>query len=151
MKIRGLLNMSDYKEQIEEFNANITSIIDESVRELSMTFDKLYDERKIKDIPTAIKTAEALLPLDYNMPTKMQIYYDIANAFHDLRVIEGIDEEHYLEKEIYHLRCALDLYENNYYDDESDSAETRSEEHTSELQSRFDLVCRLLLEKKNNR
>src|SRR5437868_10394186 len=27
----------------------------------------------------------------------------------------------------------------------------RSEEHTSELQSRFDLVCRLLLEKKNIR
>src|SRR5699024_12360571 len=27
-------------------------------------------------------------------------------------------------------------------------ASTRSEEHTSELQSRFDLVCRLLLEKK---
>src|SRR5699024_12358774 len=27
----------------------------------------------------------------------------------------------------------------------------RSEEHTSELQSRFDLVCRLLLEKKNVR
>src|SRR5437868_14726814 len=29
-------------------------------------------------------------------------------------------------------------------------AAIRSEEHTSELQSRFDLVCRLLLEKKNN-
>src|SRR5437868_14894098 len=29
--------------------------------------------------------------------------------------------------------------------------EQRSEEHTSELQSRFDLVCRLLLEKKNGR
>src|SRR5207249_6711140 len=28
-------------------------------------------------------------------------------------------------------------------------ARARSEEHTSELQSRFDLVCRLLLEKKN--
>src|SRR5699024_11597120 len=28
--------------------------------------------------------------------------------------------------------------------------ECRSEEHTSELQSRFDLVCRLLLEKKKN-
>src|SRR5438067_7258142 len=27
--------------------------------------------------------------------------------------------------------------------------DARSEEHTSELQSRFDLVCRLLLEKKN--
>src|SRR5699024_12517757 len=29
--------------------------------------------------------------------------------------------------------------------------EDRSEEHTSELQSRFDLVCRLLLEKKNKK
>src|SRR5438067_2733680 len=29
--------------------------------------------------------------------------------------------------------------------------ERRSEEHTSELQSRFDLVCRLLLEKKKKR
>src|SRR5206468_12796004 len=29
------------------------------------------------------------------------------------------------------------------------SAPSRSEEHTSELQSRSDLVCRLLLEKKN--
>src|SRR5436190_11413154 len=29
-------------------------------------------------------------------------------------------------------------------------SEVRSEEHTSELQSHSDLVCRLLLEKKNN-
>src|SRR5437868_9158474 len=29
--------------------------------------------------------------------------------------------------------------------------EIRSEEHTSELQSRFDLVCRLLLEKRTTR
>src|SRR5699024_11809581 len=32
---------------------------------------------------------------------------------------------------------------------EVDTRTGRSEEHTSELQSRFDLVCRLLLEKKN--
>src|SRR5437868_10248553 len=32
--------------------------------------------------------------------------------------------------------------------DESGRGGRRSEEHTSELQSRFDLVCRLLLEKK---
>src|SRR5699024_12395626 len=31
---------------------------------------------------------------------------------------------------------------------ENDDTERRAEEHTSELQSRFDLVCRLLLEKK---
>src|SRR5699024_11320240 len=35
------------------------------------------------------------------------------------------------------LHCGLDW-----------PCELRSEEHTSELQSRFDLVCRLLLEKK---
>src|SRR5438105_11108042 len=35
-----------------------------------------------------------------------------------------------------HLGCTVNL-------------KTRSEEHTSELQSRVDLVCRLLLEKKN--
>src|SRR5207249_11337549 len=33
--------------------------------------------------------------------------------------------------------------------DELETGHLRSEEHTSELQSRFDLVCRLLLEKKN--
>src|SRR5207249_5604125 len=33
----------------------------------------------------------------------------------------------------------------------SPNSSDRSEEHTSELQSRFDLVCRLLLEKKKNK
>jgi len=33
----------------------------------------------------------------------------------------------------------------------SNSSIKRSEEHTSELQSHLNLVCRLLLEKKNNR
>src|SRR5699024_11817846 len=35
--------------------------------------------------------------------------------------------------------------------DVGDEIRYRSEEHTSELQSRFDLVCRLLLEKKNKK
>src|SRR5438067_6580695 len=34
------------------------------------------------------------------------------------------------------------------YEDDVLISSSRSEEHTSELQSRFDLVCRLLLEKK---
>lgn len=62
--------MPDYKEQIEEFNANFTSTIDKSVRELSMTFDKLYAERNSKGILTAIKEAEALLYVNHNIPTK---------------------------------------------------------------------------------
>src|SRR2546430_7609047 len=35
-------------------------------------------------------------------------------------------------------------------DDHRESIENRSEEHTSELQSQSNLVCRLLLEKKKN-
>src|SRR5699024_12737611 len=38
------------------------------------------------------------------------------------------------------VACGVDCH--------STSQSNRSEEHTSELQSRFDLVCRLLLEKK---
>src|SRR3712207_7406292 len=37
-------------------------------------------------------------------------------------------------------------YRNDYYPDVDDTAVVRSEEHTSELQSRQYLVCRLLLE-----
>src|SRR5438067_10485366 len=47
-------------------------------------------------------------------------------------------------------RCHLPGTESNLVRSELPHAEglVRSEEHTSELQSRFDLVCRLLLEKK---
>src|SRR5699024_3096647 len=41
------------------------------------------------------------------------------------------------------------VYEKDDNNDTGDAKYYRSEEHTSELQSRFDLVCRLLLEKKN--
>src|SRR5699024_11927809 len=47
---------------------------------------------------------------------------------------------------ISHLKWLNDIEEST--DDYIDSIVHRSEEHTSELQSRFDLVCRLLLEKK---
>src|SRR5699024_12042319 len=43
------------------------------------------------------------------------------------------------------------LYSRISYDPRVEVRRDRSEEHTSELQSRFDLVCRLLLEKKKNR
>src|SRR5699024_5051157 len=41
--------------------------------------------------------------------------------------------------------------EENYDELRYEGFGPRSEEHTSELQSRFDLVCRLLLEKKKTR
>src|SRR5438105_7260542 len=50
---------------------------------------------------------------------------------------------------LFELRCLrLDARIHRACRDSEDDA--RSEEHTSELQSRVDLVCRLLLEKKKN-
>src|SRR5689334_23770918 len=44
----------------------------------------------------------------------------------------------------------LSLIESHHYVLAALGVAYRSEEHTSELQSQFHLVCRLLLEKKNN-
>src|SRR5699024_9280961 len=61
--------------------------------------------------------------------------------------------EHYAPvEEVGFIRLDTDEYSLGYSPDGlvgHDGLLERSEEHTSELQSRFDLVCRLLLEKKN--
>src|SRR5699024_12131240 len=67
----------------------------------------------------------------------------------------------YTNKEIVHPNCYDQASLTNWIDEVSfgravndlefevrDSCTQRSEEHTSELQSRFEIVCRLLLEKK---
>src|SRR5690349_23934364 len=62
----------------------------------------------------------------------------------DERRLRGDDEERCTEQRVGPRR------EHGDVDVELVDAEQRSEEHTSELQSRRDLVCRLLLEKKKN-
>src|SRR5699024_11395461 len=69
------------------------------------------------------------------------------------RTNEDIDRERTHEN--YDLQNDKNINYNERVKDIIDSQKTgtrktrkRSEEHTSELQSRFDLVCRLLLEKK---
>src|SRR3989442_1827185 len=47
------------------------------------------------------------------------------------------------------LHVSMDLLEGDVHADVQEHIVERSEEHTSELQSRPHLVCRLLLEKKN--
>src|SRR6266536_5748390 len=49
------------------------------------------------------------------------------------------------------FRSACRLRHDHAVHDRGRRPDPRSEEHTSELQSRVDLVCRLLLEKKKNR
>src|SRR5260221_1565554 len=52
-----------------------------------------------------------------------------------LEVGRALNVAYVLEGSVRHIQCATDIQ--------------RSEEHTSELQSHSDIVCRLLLEKKN--
>src|SRR3712207_8615835 len=61
----------------------------------------------------------------------------------------GVIDEHMRRLEEM-LRDLLDLSRVESPDLKPHMAEVRSEEHTSELQSRQYLVCRLLLEKKKN-
>src|SRR5690606_40034279 len=49
---------------------------------------------------------------------------------------------------VYHSRTGADLTTDTSVQQEIEASLARSEEHTSELQSRENLVCRLLLEKK---
>src|SRR5438067_9144214 len=62
-------------------------------------------------------------------------------SLHDALPIFGVVLEHQM---LPRRRGGADLIE----DVARRAIDDRSEEHTSELQSRFDLVCRLLLEKK---
>src|SRR5699024_11573957 len=64
---------------------------------------------------------------------------------------ENYDQE-YIHADLEYLLEELGLLERDLYfvNGPLDLTGLRSEEHTSELQSRFELVCRLLLEKKNS-
>src|SRR5699024_11470469 len=59
-----------------------------------------------------------------------------------------INDEVFLEKFTRFIEAFGEEYNDPSKVDFVDGMGLRSEEHTSELQSRFDLVCRLLLEKK---
>src|SRR5699024_11325472 len=95
----------------------------------------------------------------------MPIYKDNQrNTYYvSLSYIDKFGERKYHKKRGFRRRKDARKYEDDFYIslDEgvikdalpfthlsNDYLEWRSEEHTSELQSRFDLVCRLLLEKK---
>ena len=72
----------------------------------------------------------------YDKEELTPVFYSLKNAGKDSADYELIKAEQMLKLRI---RAVTDS---------TDNIADRSEEHTSELQSRFDLVCRLLLEKK---
>src|SRR5207249_12036076 len=107
----------------------------------------------------------SLLPCHLIRPTTPEIYTLSLHAlFRSL--LDRFDERIALRRvaDIQHLadggdllrsrlaRCSADHFRalpGQLGCDRTAESDRRSEEHTSELQSRFDLVCRLLLEKTN--
>src|SRR5699024_11622108 len=80
-----------------------------------------------------------LVEKGYSDKTKEANEEDISDFFEFLK---SSGDENYRQIDHRDVRVYLSvLYDKKHLN-------TRSEEHTSELQSRFDLVCRLLLEKK---
>src|SRR5699024_12116331 len=78
-----------------------------------------------------------------------------ASGSHDISDIDTIIDDDFLERDSLTNQCIYSfdhLYRRpRFFSDVNrinHFMDTRSEEHTSELQSRFELVCRLLLEKK---
>src|SRR5699024_11485306 len=70
-------------------------------------------------------------------------------GFNPKELIHTISEDLLAQYQNKALIDAYDIYQHIMdYWFEAMQDDMRSEEHTSELQSRFDLVCRLLLEKK---
>src|SRR3712207_8810880 len=74
------------------------------------------------------------------------------NDFYALMYVDGKEKPRMSQKEINEARECVNSFAtcdvNKQYTQSWSSAVDRSEEHTSELQSRQYLVCRLLLEKK---
>src|SRR5699024_6236494 len=110
---------------------------------------------------------EGMLPFenmvaDYIKETDNHVLYEVTPVFEDDNLVASgvLMEAESVEDDgagisfyvyVYNVQPGIEI---DYVTGESREAEdtqTRSEEHTSELQSRFEIVCRLLLEKKKNR
>src|SRR5690625_6377983 len=102
-------------------------------------------------------TCMVYLPRDrYNTPVRLRIQDVLVRHLN----AESLDYNVFLDESVlarlfYRIQLpkdwrGYDQVDHSAIEDDLVMAVRRSEEHTSELQSRGHLVCRLLLEKKNN-
>src|SRR5690606_40877943 len=104
--------------------------VDAAVRSVPVSFSRAGDLPDLHSFPTRRSSDLDLRRMVHR--TVQRVTQDIEERFHFNTAISAIME----------LVNAFYLYK--------ESGGPRSEEHTSELQSRENLVCRLLLEKKKN-
>src|SRR5699024_12129943 len=112
--------------------------------------DDLY--RDFIYIDDIVESIERLIPNASSEPVRYKVF-NIGNNYPEklMTFIHALEQalSHSLGREIEFKK----EYEPNKPGDvpATYASTDRSEEHTSELQSRFDLVCRLLLEKKKKK
>src|SRR5699024_11612683 len=82
-----------------------------------------------------------LIPFNISIPFSMTLQHTC-----NITCNRRFFSQYYAFRQYYHPFAYSDSIHHLYQ--RENAGDRRSEEHTSELQSRFDLVCRLLLEKK---
>src|SRR5699024_7618734 len=139
---RGMLSNKFYdRRKADKRKVNLANLSNRDQYELSQYALTLINSIRTQlGLPRFVYTASA-----------QNFANDIAKAYnednwgdyqgHDISAINQVAKQHGLTQNDneYEDMCGFDITTGYQY---------RSEEHTSELQSRFDLVCRLLLEKK---
>src|SRR5699024_11760789 len=100
----------------------------------------------LRDVPFTPVKDGPWTGVDAGVKGLLKAGIDVERAYGDFDSVSAEDIENFKE----HLTFDIVPGVKDYTDSELAllSLAERSEEHTSELQSRFDLVCRLLLEKK---
>src|SRR5207249_6020483 len=84
-----------------------------------------------------------------NPPVPLPVFRQALDSFNALIVDAEDGGKKSISAKDKQRRAVIKMYESlGHYVEGACNDDPRSEEHTSELQSRFDLVCRLLLEKK---
>src|SRR5699024_11867211 len=119
-----------------------------------------YDEERLNEIKEIYnninhlkrkynQTFKGLIALEESLETDINDLKNFSESYEELisekeRVFKSLNK--YAKKLHYIREDRKDFLENAIIKELEDLDMKRSEEHTSELQSRFDLVCRLLLE-----
>src|SRR5687768_12430183 len=94
------------------------------------------------------RTQRSTLVLAHNKTLAAQLFQEFRTLFPENKVEYFVSYYDYYQPEAYVPAADVYIEKEAIVNEEIDRLRMRSEEHTSELQSRLHLVCRLLLEKK---
>src|SRR5699024_105025 len=115
----------------------------------SYTFTRSSDEEKKPLMPVLEEIYDYILEIDEKVKGKIEISEEDKTKTNDLinKLEKALEEKIKENTNTESTEVEKTSYQTGGDEVDGELNEDRSEEHTSELQSRYDLVCRLLLEK----